>query len=83
MDLEEHFPQEYFSKYAMVTFKEDIPYSMAMRKGRAQDKALLNLIADDEIHTHLNMSVTELHHILEKINEETNEILQEDKIAGL
>lgn len=83
MDLEEHFPQEYFSKYAMVTFKEDIPYSEAMKKGRAQDKALLNLIADDEIHTHLNMSETELYHILEKIKEETNEILQEDKIAGL
>ena len=83
MDLEEQFPDEYFSKYAMVTFKEDIPYSEAMKKGRAQDKALLNLIADDEINTHLNMSNEELHQILKTIKEETNEILQEDKIAGL
>jgi len=83
MDLEEQFPDEYFSKYAMVTFKEDIPYSEAMKKGRAQDKALLNLIADDEINTHLNMSKEELHQILKTIKEETNEILQEDKIAGL
>lgn len=83
MDLEEHFPEEYFSKYAMVTFKEGISYSKAMKKGRAQDKALLNLIADNEIHTHLHMTKNELYQILEKIKEQTNEILQEDKIAGL
>lgn len=83
MDLEEHFPDEYFSKYAMVTFKEDIPYSEAMKKGRAQDKALLNLIADDEIHTHLNMTNQELAVILKQIKKETDEILREDKIAGL
>ena len=83
MDLEKAFPNEYFSKYSMVTFNEDIGYNEAMKKGRAQDKALLNLIADDEVHTHLNMTKKELKVILDKVIEGTNEILAEDKIAGL
>src|SRR5690606_22712101 len=37
--FEKEFPQEYYSKYSMVTFQEDLPYSEAMRIGRAQDKA--------------------------------------------
>ncbi|MFY9242770.1 MAG: NAD(P)/FAD-dependent oxidoreductase [Polaribacter sp.] len=83
MDLEKHFPNQYFSKYSLVTFNEHIGYQEAMNKGRAQDKALLNLIADDEVHTHLNMTKDELEIILEKVNKQTEEILQEDKIAGL
>ncbi|MAD96663.1 MAG: kynurenine 3-monooxygenase [Flavobacteriaceae bacterium] len=83
MDLEKHFPEEYFSKYSMVTFREDISYHEAMVKGRAQDKALLNLIADKEVSTSLNMTQEELRFVLDKINEETEEILREDKIAGL
>ena len=83
MDLEKHFPDEYFSKYSLVTFNEDIGYNEAMQRGRAQDKALLNLIADDEVHTHLNMTKEELEIVLKKVIKETNEILQEDKIAGL
>ena len=82
-DLEKMFPTEYFSKYSMVTFNEDLGYNEAMKKGRAQDKALLNLIADDEVHTHLNMTKNELKVILEKVKIETNDILQEDEIAGL
>ena len=83
MDLEKHFPTHYFSKYSMVTFNADIGYNEAMKKGRAQDKALLNLIADDTIHTHVNMTKEELKVILDKVKEETNAILAEDKIAGL
>ena len=83
MDLEEHFPDVYFSKYSMVTFREDISYHEAMVRGRAQDKALLNLIADQEVSTSLNMTKEELEIVLDKINEETEEILREDKIAGL
>lgn len=30
MDLEKAFPDKYFSKYSMVTFREDTPYSKAM-----------------------------------------------------
>jgi len=47
--LEAQFPQEYFSKYSLVTFNEAISYSEALKKGRAQDKAILNLIDDKKI----------------------------------
>ncbi|NNC70555.1 MAG: FAD-dependent monooxygenase [Flavobacteriaceae bacterium] len=83
MAFEENFPNEYFSKYSMVTFNEDMPYRQAMIKGRAQDKAILNLIADDDISTSLDMTNEALRRTLEKVKEETNEILEEDKIAGL
>ncbi|WP_299109375.1 NAD(P)/FAD-dependent oxidoreductase [uncultured Tenacibaculum sp.] len=83
MDLESNFPTEYFSKYSMVTFNEEIPYASAMKKGRAQDKALLNLIADKEVTTSLEMTKEELKVVLRKVQEETNEILEEDKVAGL
>jgi kynurenine 3-monooxygenase len=83
MDLEKHFPTQYSSKYSLVTFNEHIGYQEAMKKGRAQDKALLNLIADDSVHTHENMTKDELKEILDKVIQQTNEILSEDKIAGL
>ena len=83
MELEKSFPNEYFSKYSMVTFKEDIPYSVAMKKGRAQDKALLNMIADKEISTSGHMTKEALAMILKKVQEETNEMLSVDSIAGL
>ncbi|AUC75449.1 FAD-dependent oxidoreductase [Olleya sp. Bg11-27] len=78
MALEKEFPNDYFSKYSMVTFKEDIPYHTAMTKGRAQDKAILNLIADKKIDTN-----EDLNSIFKKVQLETEAILEEDKIAGL
>jgi kynurenine 3-monooxygenase len=42
--LEQTFP-DYFSKYSMVTFREDLPYSVAKRKGNAQDKLLMEICA--------------------------------------
>ncbi|WP_281846940.1 FAD-dependent oxidoreductase [Olleya namhaensis] len=78
MALEKEFPNDYFSKYSMVTFKEDIPYHTAMTKGRAQDKAILNLIADKKIDTN-----EDLNSIFKKVQQETEAILEEDKIAGL
>ena len=83
MDLEKTFPTEYSSKYSLVTFNENIGYNEAMKRGRAQDKALLNLIADDEVYTDSNMTKAELKSILDKVVKETNSILEEDKIAGL
>ncbi|WP_298765189.1 NAD(P)/FAD-dependent oxidoreductase [uncultured Polaribacter sp.] len=83
MDLEQTFPKQYLSKYSLVTFNEHIGYNEAMKRGRAQDKALLNLIAGDEVHTHLEMSKNELKIVLDKVIAETNTILEEDKIAGL
>ncbi|MFC4268581.1 FAD-dependent oxidoreductase [Polaribacter marinivivus] len=83
MDLEKHFPNQYSSKYSLVTFNENIGYNEAMQRGRAQDKALLNLIADDKVHTNLEMTKNELAVILKKVEQQTKEILKEDKIAGL
>ncbi|ARV07735.1 kynurenine 3-monooxygenase [Polaribacter sp. SA4-10] len=83
MDLEKAFPTEYFSKYSLVTFNEHIGYNEAMNRGRAQDKALLNMIADDAVHTNLELTKEELRVILDKVIIETNTLLEEDKIAGL
>jgi kynurenine 3-monooxygenase len=43
--LEQTFP-DYFSKYSMVTFREDLPYSVAKQKGNAQDKLLMEICAE-------------------------------------
>lgn len=47
--FEAEFPEEYYSKYSLVTFKESISYSEAMKRGRAQDKAILNLLDDGKL----------------------------------
>jgi kynurenine 3-monooxygenase len=50
--LEQSYP-DYFSKYSMVTFREDLPYSVAKQKGNAQDEFLMsvckNTLSDNEI----------------------------------
>ncbi len=43
--LEQTFP-DYFSKYSMVTFREDLPYLVAKEKGNAQDKLLMEICAN-------------------------------------
>ena len=37
---------DYFSKYSMVTFREDLPYSIAKQKGNAQDRLLMKICAN-------------------------------------
>jgi kynurenine 3-monooxygenase len=81
MALEKFFPNEYSSKYSLVTFNENIGYYEAMTRGRAQDKAILNMIADNTIATSPEISKEELKSILQKIKTETEEILDEDKVA--
>ncbi|MFT6334888.1 MAG: kynurenine 3-monooxygenase [Saprospiraceae bacterium] len=44
MKLEQEHP-EYYSKYSLVTFKPEMTYAEAMRKGRAQDKRLLDVVS--------------------------------------
>ena len=82
MALEETFPKQYASKYALVTFNEHIGYHEAMTKGRAQDKAVLNLIANKDINYNEQLDKKDLNTILEKVKTETDRILQKDKIAG-
>ncbi|HEY0427369.1 MAG TPA: NAD(P)/FAD-dependent oxidoreductase [Pyrinomonadaceae bacterium] len=53
--LEQTFP-DYFSKYSMVTFREDLPYSIAKKRGNAQDELLMKICAqvDDASKIDLN-----------------------------
>ncbi len=83
MALEKHFPDEYSSKYSLVTFNENIGYNEAMTRGRAQDKAILNMIADNDISTALDVTKDKLKTILEKVKQETEAILEDDRIAKL
>ncbi len=59
--LEHAFP-DYFSKYSMVTFREDLPYSVAKRKGNAQDKLLMEICANVE-----NVSEVDLSDVMKKV----------------
>lgn len=78
MALEKEFPNDYSSKYSLVTFKEEIGYRQAMLRGRAQDKAILNMLSDKEI------SITDdLKQLLDKVKSASEEILEDDRIAGL
>lgn len=45
--LEQTFP-DYFSKYSMVTFREDLPYKNAQQTGNAQDKLLMEICTETE-----------------------------------
>lgn len=73
MALEKAFPHKYSSKYALVTFNEDMGYREAMLKGRAQDKAILNLLTHNKLSTRSDLEI-----ILEQINTETQAILEND-----
>lgn len=77
MEMEKKFPDQYSSKYSLVTFNEEIGYREAMLKGRAQDKAILKLLAADEIRVKDNIKT-----ILEKVKAETKNIMEETRIAG-
>ena len=78
MAFEKEFPNEYCSKYSMVTFNEDIGYREAMIQGRAQDKAILNLLTDGKLDAN-----SDIKNALEKVKQETQAILEDDRIAGL
>ncbi len=74
--FEENYPEQYNSKYSLVTFNENIPYSVAMRRGRAQDKAILNLLADGKLNNDMGLEDK-----LSLVLIETNNILQDDVVA--
>jgi kynurenine 3-monooxygenase len=63
--LEQTFP-DYFSKYSMVTFREDLPYSFAKRKGNAQDAVLMKIAGE-----HPDTRSVDLSAILERVRAET------------
>ncbi len=59
--LEQTFP-DYFSKYSMVTFREDLPYSVAKQNGNAQDKLLMEICAGID-----DVSKIDLDEVIEKV----------------
>jgi len=59
--LEQTYP-DYFSKYSMVTFREDLPYSVAKEKGNAQDKLLMEICSRAT-----SVQSIELSEVIEKI----------------
>lgn len=73
--LESNFPESYSSKYSLVTFSEDIPYAEAMRRGRAQDKAILNLLDDGLLPEDLALEEK-----LKIVKNHTEEVLHEDDL---
>jgi len=75
--FEAEFPEDYYSKYSLVTFKEQITYLQALQKGRAQDKAILNLINDGAITEDM-----QLQEKLKLVDNETQAILHDDEVAG-
>jgi len=75
--FEAEFPQEYYSKYSLVTFNETISYEEAMKKGRAQDKAILNLFDDGKLSEEMS-----LREKLKLVKKETKAILHNDEVAG-
>ena len=76
MNLEKFFPTQYFSKYSLVTFNEDIGYHDAMTKGRAQDKVLLKMMENSLYTSSSQHSEEQMHQILHKVQEETNKLLE-------
>lgn len=70
MELEASEQVAYFSKYSLVTFQEDFTYSEALRIGRAQDKAILELLKENILSE--DMPIQEMH---ELIKERTTELL--------
>ncbi len=76
MAFEKNFPEDYSSKYSLVTFNEDIGYREAMLRGRAQDKAILNMLTDKKIDLNDDLRAN-----LEKVKIATEEILDDDRVA--
>ena len=74
--FEKEFPETYYSKYSLVTFNEHIGYHEAMLQGRAQDKAILNLLSDKKLPDTLSLKAK-----LDKVQQETKAILHDDAVA--
>jgi kynurenine 3-monooxygenase len=75
--FEAEFPDEYYSKYSMVTFNENISYNEAMKRGRAQDKAILNLIDDGKLPETMPLNTK-----LDLVLKITKEMLHDNAVLG-
>jgi kynurenine 3-monooxygenase len=64
--LEQTFP-DYFSKYSMVTFREDLPYAIAKERGNAQDRLLMDICKSSG-----NVSELDLSAVISKVRQLTS-----------
>ncbi len=71
--FEMEHPTAYSAKYRLVAFQEDIGYQEAMLRGRAQDKALLKLLAEGTITEEL----TALEEKIKLVKKTSEEILKQ------
>jgi kynurenine 3-monooxygenase len=78
MALEAQFPETYYSKYSLVTFKETIGYNEAMTIGRAQDTAILKLLSARKITPNEDLNT-----VLKKVQQETSTILKENAVPKI
>ena len=76
--FEKEFPKEYYSKYSLVTFNEHIGYREAMIRGRAQNKAILNLMDDGMLPDSLSLKAK-----LKIVQEATAAIINDDEVGRL
>ncbi len=74
--LEQLFP-DYFSKYSMVTFREDLPYLVAKQMGNAQDKLLMEICS--EIDDISQVDLNEVMQKIRKLNRQFADIYPENK----
>ena len=74
--FESEFPEEYYSKYSLVTFKEDLTYSEAKRKGRAQDHAILGMLHAGKLPENMPLETK-----LKAVKTETRAILAKNDLA--
>jgi kynurenine 3-monooxygenase len=44
-ELERRFPDRFVPRYALVMFRDDVPYAEAQRRGKIQEEILLALTA--------------------------------------
>lgn len=71
--LEQTYP-DYFSKYSMVTFREDLPYSVAKEKGNAQDRLLMEICENVR-----NTSEVNLDEVMKQVQNPTSPMATNNK----
>jgi kynurenine 3-monooxygenase len=72
--LEQERPRDYQSKYSMVTFRPELTYHQAMTRGRAQDKAIEQLLRENKLH-----ESQDLEQQLRLIQQQTQRLMTEKK----
>jgi kynurenine 3-monooxygenase len=76
LNFEKHFPEQYSSKYALVTFDEHIGYNEAKVRGRAQDKVIKHLLLKQILNDSQNLEEQ-----LKLVKKHTDTYLEEEILS--